>query len=333
MNAISQLVKRVGAKLQPAPAVPGWVGLLAAYGVHGSAGELGEDGKVLLRHIGVAFDPNRPPEPLLRAHDFAVQLRERASARFSLEPDGRVRCDIAGVRHRVGTAEEVFILREIYLCGEYDLALGGSLVFVDAGANVGFSALFFAAAHPDAEVEAFEPVPQTYRRGVANVGLNDGLAPRIHFHNRGLFSSDTPARIVSNLDRPGRSSLLLGCRDGRDRTEEVEVALRDASAEMREILLRWPGRRVVLKLDTEGAEYAILENLAASGLLGRIDVVLGEWHRVDDARGPARLAEILLAAGFATVLAGHRDPAQDAGMFYAFRSAQRYPADGQSTRP
>jgi FkbM family methyltransferase len=299
--------------------------LLARYGVHETAGTLLGNGAILLGNLGVSFDPNQPPEPLLRAYDFAKELHDRVGARFSIQSDGAVVCTIAGIHHLVGTPEEVFILREIHLWGEYDITLGGRVLFVDVGANVGSSALYFAGTHPDAVVEAFEPAARTYQRGLANLKLNVALSTRIHYHNYGLYSEDGMARMRLNLDRPARSSMLLGDRDKQDQTEEVEVSLRDASNVMLELIDRWPDRRVVLKVDTEGAEYAILENLAASNAVQKIDVILGEWHRVDKPRNPSSLAAVLSSQGFVVVVANRNNTPVEAGMFYAFRHNGQIP--------
>jgi FkbM family methyltransferase len=51
-------------------------------------------------------------------------------------------------------------------------------VGLDIGANVGYYSILAALANPDAEVVAFEPVPQLYDRLVRNIELNQ-LTSRI----------------------------------------------------------------------------------------------------------------------------------------------------------
>lgn len=47
-------------------------------------------------------------------------------------------------------------------------------------------------------------------------------------------------------------------------------------------LARWlAGRRVILKLDVQGAEYPILEHLHAQGRDQNVDRLLVEWHPLD----------------------------------------------------
>ena len=40
--------------------------------------------------------------------------------------------------------------------------------------------------------------------------------------------------------------------------------------------------KIVLKIDTEGSEYAIIDDLINTGLIDNIDLIIGEGHRFND---------------------------------------------------
>jgi hypothetical protein len=75
-----------------------------------------------------------------------------------------------------------------------------------------------------------------------------------------------------------------------------ECLQKDASEALTPIINDNIGKRIILKIDTEGAEYDILESLDNSGLLKKIDIVLIEFHF----KGSKELQRRLLKNGFVT---------------------------------
>lgn len=41
---------------------------------------------------------------------------------------------------------------------------------------------------------------------------------------------------------------------------------------------QYPNHNYILKMDCEGEEYSIIEELNAAGILGRFKVIMLEWH-------------------------------------------------------
>lgn len=156
----------------------------------------------------------------------------------------------------------------IYRLREIPLEPGDAVI--DIGANVGVISIILAAFRPGITVHALEPVPETYeslRHNVEAAGLGD----RIKTYNRAVAGSGEPLEITVDPDNSGSSSAFIpGSNASGTRTVRVEAVTLDE-------IFRADGieRCKLLKLDAEGAEYDIL---ASTGVLGRVDYLVGEFH-------------------------------------------------------
>jgi FkbM family methyltransferase len=193
-------------------------------------------------------------------------------------------------------------------------------VVIEIGANVGFASLFFARQLPDVIVEGFEPVPATYERALKNLSLNPELAKRIRLHNYGLAADDSEAKILFDRQRPGNATLIKENLFTASVAEEVPVKLRRASDVIREVRDRHSGRRVIVKIDCEGSEYQILDELESSGSLRQIDCVLAEWHRVSSTVNGGCLRSVFARNGFLACISDRFATGAPVGMLYAFRA-------------
>jgi FkbM family methyltransferase len=232
---------------------------------------------------------------------------------------GLVRATVGSVSVRVDTTEELQILEEIYLDGVYHFGLSGPLLILDIGMNVAYTALYFAVMHPDALVCAYEPFAATFRRAETNIALNPKLQLRIRRYQFGLSDSDRVLDI-EYTDRWRGSVGVYGVPAGLSTSGELRLErceLHDAEAELGKLYNEYPDRRVVLKVDCEGSEYAILGRLAERAMLGRIDLMMIECHRRAREHDPVALRMLLSAHGFGCV---HLQPnSPDISMLYAFR--------------
>jgi FkbM family methyltransferase len=141
---------------------------------------------------------------------------------------------------------------------------------VDIGANVGATALLFAHRYPKAIVHAVEPAAQT----LALLRHNARASERIVVHGVALLDQEGIG-VLHHGGTHDQQHSLMGSRETGSRAEQVQVRLaREFIAE-----LGVPG---LLKVDTEGAEVPILQDLGAVGILEQIEVVYYEFHsRVD----------------------------------------------------
>lgn len=218
--------------------------------------------------------------------------------------------------------EELYILREIYLSGDYDFAPGYSAVVVDVGANVGFTSIFLAAANPDILIVGCEPLGINFEKAQRNFAVNPCLSQRITLHNIGLFSEDGEQTVISETGSRGRSSIVLDrLHNPIGTTESIAIKVRRASSFIREIKERHPNRRIIVKMDCEGSEYHILRNLEMDGALGLVSGFVMEWHRLaglDD--GVEFIRNMFTRTGFDVCIRGRLQSKSEIGMAYAFKS-------------
>ena len=211
-------------------------------------------------------------------------------------PHGGVERRILGFRIAAFDARILrFLYREIFIHRDYDFeAARPDPVVLDCGANIGMATLFFVWRYPDAEVHAFEPDPATFaflERNIESNGLNNA-----HPHRVAL--SDAPGHVAFYRDasNPGHP-MMSTVRTRMPGDEMVVEAITLSSFLDREI----PGREVdLLKLDVEGAEGAVLADLASSGSLSRVRELVIEYHHHMGGE-PSRLGKFIATleeAGF-----------------------------------
>jgi FkbM family methyltransferase len=218
----------------------------------------------------------------------------------------------------VENEDELFILREVVANGIYNVVPGTpDVVVLDVGMNAGFASLQFAAQPWVAAVWAYEPVPETFARGLRNLERNPELAMKIKPHDYGL--SDASGKMTFDYSPAWRGAAgLHGLTPGfrrnhrisSEEVSQVTVEVREASDVVREVRHGCPNASLILKLDCEGSEYPIIAALKSAGLLGQVDAFLIEWHE----RGAADLIETLTTAGF---FALSLTPRESTGMIYA----------------
>ena len=165
------------------------------------------------------------------------------------------------------------------------------------------------------QVHAFDPTPRT----IAWLDAQS-LPEAFHFHPVALADADGVVPFAPPDHPDYVSHTLLD----RPEAEAIEVPVRALASQMQAL---GHDRIDVLKLDIEGAEYALIDHLLDAGL--DIDQVLVEFHHrfADIGLEPSRRAVARLRAH------GYRvfwiDPR---GEVYAFRRTGR-PSTGSRTAP
>lgn len=220
----------------------------------------------------------------------------------------------------VENEDELFILAEVLATGMYNLlSASRDAIVLDVGMNVGIASLHFASKPWVREVWSYEPVPETYSRALRNLERNPELAAKIKPHNYGL--SDKAGHLTFDFSPLWRGGAGIHGMPGEGRkyykispshVTSVTVQVRGAAEVVRAIRQAYPRAQVIMKLDCEGSEYAILEDLGRAGLLTQFDAFLIEWHQ----RGCRDIERLLTNAGFLIV---SLNPHAPAGMLYACR--------------
>jgi len=141
----------------------------------------------------------------------------------------------------------------------FDAALPCCDRFIDCGAYVGFTTLY--AASRGVEVTAFEPSKVNFQFLAANVAANPSLAPRITIHNHGIGTCDEAVTLYARSYADSGSSVFRLVERGMTIAghPDATVELRTAAEVLRRADLN---ARTLLKIDIEGAEYAVLPAIA-----------------------------------------------------------------------
>ena len=137
-------------------------------------------------------------------------------------------------------------------------------VIVDAGANNGISAVFFATAHPGALVLAIEPDPENFALCLENTRPY----PSIRCVQAALWHR--PGRLV--LENPGSGAWARRFGEGSGGTEVEAITVPQA------IALTGADRVDLLKMDIEGAERELLRHEHEDGWLARVGTLVLELH-------------------------------------------------------
>jgi FkbM family methyltransferase len=199
--------------------------------------------------------------------------------------------DMLGWKVFIGDYSDfVFLFEEIFVLKSYRLPINVSSPFiVDCGANIGLATLYFKWRFPSSTIVAIEPEPAAFTRLERTIRENaiEGVTIRNEAVGRG---EGTMSFAYSPL-RP--ASPIAGQRRQRDPVEEIDVQLVGLSS-----LLDGPVD--VVKLDVEGAEIDVVEDLVESGAIEKVRFIALEYHhhlRPDDDR-MSRIMALLERAGF-----------------------------------
>jgi len=251
-------------------------------------------GRLVVPDVGITIDePNKAAITLLRCRAQAAVLHKRMGATFDLQK-GEIGIEFDGIKLVAGNEADIGIVSEIFGECLYDFAIPGPFYVLDIGANIGLAALYFAK-YFDAVVESFELVPSTAAVARRNLDLNPSLASRVTLNEFGLADADRSLELaVDPTNRPSNS--LYDPLVGQTPTTET-VQVRDVATIFEAALGRLDGRRLVVKLDAEGAEYEIVQRLIEKDLLRRIDYLILEWHE-RKGKDPSYFRSVLKDAGF-----------------------------------
>jgi FkbM family methyltransferase len=165
--------------------------------------------------------------------------------------------------------------------------------FLDIGANQGLFSLIAARNPACAQIVALEPVPATHERLCANLALA-GLGARATAINAGLSDEAGEHSITLNPVHSGQATLEDHLAEANPQCQQVTVQL-ITMAELETHLP--PDLPLFVKIDVEGHEPVIIEELLASSHANR---VLGIFYEHDNRwTDNATIQRALYRAGFA----------------------------------
>lgn len=244
----------------------------------------------ILRHI---FHIVRTPSPLSRSRLLATYFRLKLKHLILVKL-----LHVQLTRERIFGKDIFFyhyptlvsLFEEIFLYQEYwPPNRTQRHTIIDCGANVGVSVLFFSLAYPGCRILAFEADEDSFR---ALQKTCAGL-PNITALNRAVCDSEGTREFHYDSQHPGlgQNSLYQERFPKGSSVRKVQCT-RLSSSIASDIDF--------LKMDIEGAEYEVLNEVAQAGKLTMIGEMIIEYHHhiVREEDSFSRLLALLERAGF-----------------------------------
>ena len=146
-----------------------------------------------------------------------------------------------------------------------DLNVKAGDYLIDVGAHKGVVSSYLAKKYPQATVLAFEPVKENYAALLENLKRNN--ITNVIAENMAVTKDGRPVQIsIAESDNSGSGNIF-----SNGGVMVQSITLEDV------FKLYNIERLPLLKIDCEGSEFEILGS--ANGLLKRVDVLRGEFHR------------------------------------------------------
>ena len=132
-------------------------------------------------------------------------------------------------------------------------------VIIDAGGNVGMSAIWFKQTYPNSKIMVYEADPAL--AALLSRNLSSAKITGVDVQNAAVWDQDGTV----SFDNRGQDKGMVSAR-GSVQVRSVDLAL------------HLPARVDLLKLDVEGAEYAIIRRLVETGMIDRVQNLVAEFH-------------------------------------------------------
>jgi len=199
----------------------------------------------------------------------AVKTQMRLAARRAGNGDSSVHVRIGDFEVTgFSNSSLAFLHNEIFVkLAYYFRARRPDPFVVDGGSNIGMSVLFFKALYPEARVLAFEPAEPAHRLLLANIEQNSLSGVEAHRAALGRANG-----TVSFYEDPNDPATF------RTSTRRERISGQETSVEQRRLSEFLSEDVDLLKLDVEGSEDDVLDELVESGAIGRVDQLVAEYH-------------------------------------------------------
>ena len=144
-------------------------------------------------------------------------------------------------------------------------------VVIDCGANIGISALYFKSLYPHAIVHCFEPYSKAVDYLKRNIAANN--LENVFVYQEAVSALDGEIKLNIPADANMLNPTVLVAKDSTVFEIVKSVKLSSFVNSIKENI-------DLIKLDVEGAEYDIVEDLNNSGILatGKVRMLVVEYH-------------------------------------------------------
>lgn len=239
--------------------------------------------------------------------------------------DGRIQLFFGNISIKVSSEDEFNNVCEVFVKQTYAFFINNQKknIIFDVGMNVGDTALYFSQLDHVEKVYGFEPFVETFLAAKDNL-MDNPEQNKINIFQYGISNENMERMITFNNDMTCGQSTIIDIREKayekylnwgliEENNEQVEqIEVKRASEIFDPIINQYSMHNIVLKMDCEGEEYNILEELLQSGVLEKIKFIMMEWHY----RGNQIILDMLKKAGFSWWCSYKDD---DMGLIYAYK--------------
>ena len=189
----------------------------------------------------------------------------------------------------LSTNNRFYTISEIYGRAGYSvpqLHQFKEFVVFDIGMNRGYASLKFANFDSCKAVYGFEINDETYNFALENFNLNPKVAHKIKPYNFGLSNENSTVDIYCLPGCDGVTTTELEFTNiqgewlkGKEQMKIKKAKVEEAGTVISNIIENENiDCNIVLKIDTEGAESKIIDDLISKGVLNKVDLIMGEMH-------------------------------------------------------
>lgn len=166
----------------------------------------------------------------------------------------------------------VCLFGDIFFKNEYFFVSNNKKpIIFDCGANIGFATIFFKWLYPESEIYAFEPDKKTFELLKYNIEYNN--LKNVHLFNVALSRENGTLDFFIDCNNPG--SLIMSTKKERISTNKILVNCISLSSFMTQNKIT---KIDFVKMDIEGSEKEVVDDLDTNETLLIIDKLIIEYH-------------------------------------------------------
>lgn len=265
-------------------------------------------------------------ENILLGHNLlGAYADEYDSMRF--DKDGKICLTKNDIFLKVSSEDEFHNVREVFVDENYCYFINNNKqdVVIDIGMNIGDATLYFLNNKKVKKVYGYEPFKVTYEAACDNLKEYLKDSNRLETFQIGLSNKNEVREINFNQGMSCGQSTIVETREIAykfyeqkkliSKNDEIKekIQVRKASEIIGTIIECHKDTNIILKVDCEGEEYSIFQELFENKILQKIDFIMLEWHY----KGKAVLLKLLEDTGFSYWCSNKN---KDMGLIYAYRS-------------
>lgn len=153
------------------------------------------------------------------------------------------------------------------------LQVGEKGIFIDCGGYDGCSAVKFLLSNPHFDSITFEPNPLLwkYYKNVPTTLIKCGVSHKKYKTNFYLDEIDADGSSIFK-----EKTIIFKRPENNSHCNAIKIKCVEISTLIRKLSFKY--KKIILKLDVEGAEYDVLENLIDQKIIKKVHKIYAEFH-------------------------------------------------------